>query len=132
MAADFRYYSGPYEVRDVLSTADAIVAGDALENDSGSMSPAATSERILGVSMEGNASAAIMMSTLLVVPTNTKFIGPREAGTLGVGDLFDYWDLNSADGLAYDTSTNDDFFLLERLSADLGVGFFAIPAYAKT
>lgn len=132
MATKFRYYSGPYECDDLLSTADAIVTGDALENDSGSLSPAASNERIAAVSLEANASAAITMSCLLITPGNTKIVGPRETATLAAGDLFDYWDLNSADGIDYDTSTNDDFFLLRRLSADLGVGYFAIPAYAKS
>ena len=132
MATKFRYYSGPFELKDRLSTADAIVTGDCLENDAGSLSPGASNERIVGVAMEANASAAVQLHVLLVVTNNTRFIGPREASTLAAADLFDYWDINSADGIDYDVSTNDDFFLLERLSADLGVGYFAIPAYAKS
>lgn len=126
----FIYSSGPYELqRSSATVASATIdVGDALEEDSGQLVAAASNERVGHVALEAKASSDSTtnpVQTIITYNGRTKFIFVREAGTLAAADEHTLKDLNSADGIACDTSTNGDFYIIRRLSADHGIGMFA-------
>ena len=128
----FVYASGPWELdrtgATVASTAIAVL--DALEQDSGQLSPAATNEEIVGVALEAKASGDATTNPVQILFATfgrTKFRAPREAGTLAAADRYLRVDLNSADGLDADTTTNGDFAVYARIDADTALGCFTTP-----
>lgn len=133
----FIYASGPWECdRTGVTVASTLISvADAVEEDSGQLSPAATNEQIAGVALETKTAADATTNPVQILLTffgRTKFKGPREVGTLAAADRYQGFDLNSADGLACDTQTNKDWFNFARIDADTSLGYFMSPAMRPT
>lgn len=105
--------------------------GDALINTStaATLSLAATNfTEVTAVYMDADRASSVtdvatMYSVMLVTP-DVQWYGYREAGTLTAADVGNNVDLNSADGLAVDTTSNNDFHIDKYISADICVGRF--------
>lgn len=68
--------------------------------------------------------ASTPYKTVMLITPDTQWYAVREAGTLTAADVGADVDLNSADGLAVDTSTNDDFHIDMVLDSNTCVGRF--------
>lgn len=128
MYVSFSRFSGPYELDDVKPTkaSTALEVGDALEEDTG-LAPAESDDEIHGIALQAKASsvsAQTSIQTLVILP-RAKFYGEAEAGTfVRATDGNTAVDLNSADGLAADTTTNKDWLVLAVLSTTQAIGQF--------
>ena len=129
----FIYRSGPYELGKSSPTVAStlIDLADSLEEDSGQLSPGASNERIVGVALETKASANTTTDAIQVIynyDTRTKFGVPAEAGTFVAADIHTKVDLNSADGVNANDTTNGDVYVISFSVANTGVGVFCKPA----
>jgi hypothetical protein len=125
--------SGPYELGTSSPTVAStlIDAADALEEDSGQLSPAASAEFIVGVALQTKLAANATTDAIQVLycySQRTKFWANAEAGTFVAADIHTSVDLNSADGVAANTTTNGDFYVVGFTLANTGFGVFAKPA----
>lgn len=130
----FLYCGGPYELDQPLTTdSTAIGLMDAVESESGRINPADAGDKIVGVALEsqGAATTGNTVQTLLIQTGRTRFLGPRESGTLAVADVRTRIDLASPDGLAADVTTNGDYFVERRVDADTAKGVFSDPAWTN-
>jgi hypothetical protein len=62
--------------------------------------------------------------TVMLITPDSQWYAPVEAGTCTAADVGADVDLNSADGLAIDTSTNDDFHVDMFIDSSTVVGRF--------
>lgn len=127
MNISFSRFSGPYELDSTRPTkASTVIAiGDALADSIG-LTPAATNNEIHGLALQDRASVANQTAilTLIILP-RAKFFGLAEVGTfVHATDVNTAVDLNSADGLAANTTTNKDWLVRKVLSTTQAIGQF--------
>ena len=113
-----------------MVTSEAKSIGDALTQTATAetLSAAASNGLFYAVYMDADRTSAstdvtTMYSVMLCTP-DLQWLFNREAGTFTVADINTDADLNSADGIAIDTSTNDDFHVDWRIDANTGIGRF--------
>lgn len=127
MYVSFSRYSGPYELDDTMPTksSQVIAAGDALTDSTG-LAPAATDNEIHGIALQARVSVANQTPIqIMIILDRTKFYGEAESGTfVHASDVNVPVDLASADGLAADVSTNDDWLVRKVLSTTQAIGQF--------
>ena len=103
--------------------------GDVLTHTSGAdtLEAAATNGTFVAVYIDADRSVGEtdtpFKSVMLITP-DMQWSAVRETGTLTVADVGTDVDLNSADGLAVDASTNDDFHIDKYVDANTCVGRF--------
>lgn len=128
MYISFCRYSGPYELDDRAPTkaSTALAVGDALIEDTG-LSVAVSDGEIQGIALQAKAVGVTAQTPIMVLQIlpRAKFYGAAESGTFVTAtDGNTFVDLASADGLAADTSTNDDWLVKFVLSSSEAVGQF--------
>lgn len=129
MPVSFSRFSGPYEYddRQLTKASTAIAVGNALRENTG-LAPAISGSEIFGIAMQAKASSVSAQTPILIMwayPNRTRFYGARGSGTLSAADVNTRVDLSSEAALACDVTTNKDFLLTVRLSADEAVGMFS-------
>lgn len=134
MYISFSRISGPYELDDRMPTkaSTVLAVGDALKEDTG-LGPATSDAEIVALALQDRVSVANQtpIQTLIILD-RAKFYGVAEAGTfVSTSDANIACDLNSADGLAADTSSNKDWIVMYVLSTTQAVGKFTHLASAQ-
>lgn len=120
--------SGPYEYNDVFPTkaSTAIDVGDALKENTG-LAPATTDTEIVALALQAKASSVSAQTSILtmIILDRAKFYGVAEAGTfVRETDGAKAVDLNSADGLDADATTNKDWLVYQVLTTTEAIGKF--------
>lgn len=129
MPVSFSKFSGPYDLddRQLTKASTLITAGNALKEDTG-LAPATSGTEVFGIALATKAAAVAAQTPILIMwayPNRTRFYGARGSGTLAAADVNTRVDFSSAAALACDVTTNKDFLLMVRLSADEAVGIFS-------
>lgn len=112
-----------------MVASEAKSVGDVLTHTSGAdtLELAAAGGTFVAVYMDADRDSSLTdtpyKSVMLITP-DSQWYFVREAGTLTAADVGADVDLNSADGLAVDTSTNDDFHIDGVIDANTGWGRF--------
>ena len=106
----------------VYNSAGSISAGDSVQFDeSGEVVVGASGAEILGIALE-DATSSTTISVDIAHPGD-EFDFPIEAGTVSAATVGTEIDLNSADGVAASTSTNDDVMVTEWDGVSTTSGF---------
>lgn len=126
----FARISGPYEYDDRLPTkaSTAIAVGDVLDCPSTGLQGADAGDSVVALALQAKAvgdATQDSILTLLLFGERQKFYGIAEAGAFDrEDDGGQTRDLNSPDGIAANTSSQNDWLVLYVLDADEAVGRF--------